>query len=138
MEVLLGILGVTALACVGALAVRLLVDADRLPALLERAVERRASRRLAREPVCAGRPVEEIAREARRLGRAFHALHSGLSYAKQEAVRGAYDDVLAEACRALGVVDWITGLPPGDARDLAREHVERALEDAGMVLRTPH
>ncbi|GAB3256365.1 hypothetical protein GCM10027425_16870 [Alteromonas gracilis] len=138
MEVLLSILGVTALAGVGALAVRLLVDADRLPTLLERAVESRAARRRSREPIRLGRPLEEIAHEARRLGRAFHALHTGLSYAKQEAVRRAYDDVLAEACRALGVADWISDLPPGDARDLARQHVEHALEEAGMVLRERH
>ena len=51
----------------------------------------------------AGRPIEEIARSIRRLGGEFHGGHPGRSWVKSEALRRAYDDALAEGCRALDV-----------------------------------
>jgi hypothetical protein len=47
----------------------------------------------------------------------------------------AYDDLLADACNALGVPDTLTGLPPGIERDAERLHVEDELKAAGLRLR---
>ena len=54
----------------------------------------RSSRRYIPEPD--GRPIEAIAADLHRLGRRFHTLDPHTSFAKVEAVRGAYDRTLAE------------------------------------------
>ena len=67
----------------------------------------------ARDRRPAARPLEEIAADARRLARHFHHQPRGQSFAKYEAHRRAYDDVLAEGCRALGASTtcWASSSP---------------------------
>lgn len=86
------------------------------------------------QPQPLGRPIELIARAARRLGQWFRSEPSGLSFAKFEGLRRAYDDVLAESCRALGIEDLLSDLPPGPGRDVERLRVEYLLAQAGWRL----
>ena len=51
----------------------------------------------------AGRPIEAIAYDARRLGRQLQHPNDGRSAARIGAIRRSYDDVLGEGCAALGV-----------------------------------
>jgi hypothetical protein len=81
-----------------------------------------------------GRPIEVVAREARRLGRRYRATRRGVSFAKSEAVRRAYDDVLAEGCEALGITHLLGVLPTGEERDAERARVERLLHLWGLDL----
>jgi hypothetical protein len=81
-----------------------------------------------------GRPIEVVAREARRLGRLYRATRRGVSFAKSEAVRRAYDDVLVEGCEALRITHLLGVLPPGDERDSERARVERLLHVWGLDL----
>ncbi len=85
-------------------------------------------------PVPARREIEVVAREARRLGRRFRATRDGVSFAKFEAYRRAYDGVLAEGCDALGVTHLLTVLEPGPDLDAERVRVERMLHRWGLVL----
>ena len=84
------------------------------------------------EPV--GRPIEVIAREARRLGSRYRCTREGVSYAKSDAVRRAYDGVLSEWCDALGVAHLLAVLEPGDELDVERKRVERTLNGWGLRL----
>ncbi|MGN6576784.1 MAG: hypothetical protein ACTHKG_13975 [Nocardioides sp.] len=85
-----------------------------------------------RRPEPLGRPLEEIAADARRL--APRALHPprGTSRAKVVALCYAYDHVLSEACAALGVEHLLSVLEPGDERDLERRRVQDLLWLAGL------
>ncbi len=85
-----------------------------------------------RQPAPLGRPLEEIAADARRL--APRALHPprGTSRAKIIALGYAYDHVLAEACAALDIEHLLGVLPPGDERDLERRRVQNLLWLAGL------
>jgi hypothetical protein len=78
------------------------------------------------------RPIEVVAHEARRLARRYRDTRRGVSYAKSEAVRRAYDDVLAEGCEALGVAHLLGVLDPGDELDTERVRVERVLHIWGL------
>jgi hypothetical protein len=82
------------------------------------------------------RPIEAIARDLRRLGNRFYGLDPHASYAKTEAVRGAYDKTLAECCAALGLTHLLAILPAGPELDAERQRVEDQLTDAGV--RFPH
>jgi hypothetical protein len=81
----------------------------------------------------AGPPIERIVRDARRL-RAQLVPNAGTPMARRIAVVRAYDELLADACRALGIPDTLTGLPPGADRDAERLHVEHELNAAGLRL----
>jgi hypothetical protein len=93
---------------------------------------RRRGGRDVREP--AGRPIEEIARDARRLGRQLQHADDGRSAARIGAIRRSYDDVLGEGCAALGVAELLGVLPDGPELDAERRRVEVVLIGAGMVL----
>lgn len=82
----------------------------------------------------AGPPVELIARDARRLRAELLAPRPGTPMARRLGTWRAYDDVLADACRALDVPDTLTGLRPGTERDVARVRVEHELDAAGLRL----
>jgi hypothetical protein len=84
-----------------------------------------------------GRPLEQIACDARRLSVWFRRCPRGQSFAKYEAHRRAYDDVLAEACRALGIEHLLGVLEPGTELDTERARIEWALECAGLELGLP-
>jgi hypothetical protein len=78
------------------------------------------------------RPLELIASDARRLGARLENPPRGMSYAKLEGARRAYEHVLAEACTALGVEHLLRVLPPGDELDAERTRVEGMLWLAGL------
>lgn len=82
----------------------------------------------------AGPPIERIVRDARRLRAELLAPSPGTPMARRVGVRQAYDDLLADACRALDVPDTLTGLPPGTERDAERLHVEQELAAVGLRL----
>lgn len=82
------------------------------------------------------RPIEAIAADLHRLGTRFHSLHPHASFAKVEAVRGAYDRALAECCATLGLTHLLEVLPVGTELDVERERVEELL--AGCGVRLPH
>jgi hypothetical protein len=106
---------------------------------LWRAVGRRLHRLHARwesrrslPPSC--RPIEAIAQDARRLGRRFRQPPRGVSFAKYEGTRRAYDKVLAEGCTALRIEHLLDVLPPGVELDQERRRVEWRLYTAGLDL----
>lgn len=101
---------------------------------LLRAARRFDPRRRAPRP--AGRPIELVAGDVRRLGSRFRNPPPGLRFAKYEGLRRAYDQVLGEACCALGVDHLLGVLPPGDELDTERARVERLLEAAGLSTET--
>jgi hypothetical protein len=80
------------------------------------------------------RPIEVLAAESRRLGRRFHDMHPHAAYAKQEAFRRAYDDVLVECCTALGREQLLEVLSPGPELDAERRRVEVLLHELGLPL----
>jgi hypothetical protein len=85
--------------------------------------------------VPAHRPIEQVAEHARRLHDRFHhPPPEGRSYAKHEAIRRAYDQVLAEGCQRLGIDHLLGVLPPGEELDAERTRVERRLEISGLAL----
>ena len=84
-----------------------------------------------------GRPIEEIARDARRLRIAFRSTPRGTSFVKYEAHRRAYDGVLLEGCRALGVTTLLGVLGPGPELDAERDRIEGRLELFGLDLDLP-
>ena len=81
-----------------------------------------------------GRPIEDIAHDARRLGRQLQHADDGRSAHRIGAIRRSYDDVLAEGCVALGVAQLLGVLPDGPELDAERQRVEVVLVGAGMVL----
>jgi hypothetical protein len=80
----------------------------------------------------AGPPIERIARDVRRLRAQVMATTPGTPMAKRVGAWQAYDDRLCDACRALGVTDTLTAVPPGTERDAERLLVEDALGKAGL------
>jgi hypothetical protein len=97
-------------------------------------VRRLRGRRGVEPPAPLGRPIEEIARDARRLGRELQHADDGRSAARIHAIRSAYDDVLAEGCCALGHEHLLGLLDAGPELDAERRRVEVVLSGAGMVL----
>ena len=83
-----------------------------------------------------GLPIERIAHRARRLHAELATLPSGTPMARRLGLASAYDDLLADACRALQVPDTLSGMAPGPGRDLERLHVEQELEEVGLRLST--
>ena len=81
-----------------------------------------------------GRPIEDIALDARRLGRQLQHTNDGRSAARIGAIRRSYDDVMAEGCAALGLAELLSVLPDGTELDAERRRVEVMLIGAGMVL----
>jgi hypothetical protein len=86
------------------------------------------------EAVPEHRPIEVIARETRRLGHRFRETRHGVSFVKSDAVRRAYDGVLAEACGALGLPHLLAVLADGPELDVERQRVERLLHIWGLEL----
>jgi hypothetical protein len=85
-----------------------------------------------RQPLPPGRPIEQLARDLRRLGPKFHRPPPGTSAVKVEAARYAYDRVLGETAAAVGVDHLLAVLAPGDELDAERRRVEARLWLAGV------
>jgi hypothetical protein len=78
--------------------------------------------------------IERIARDARRLRRELRTLGAGTPMARRVGISRAYDDVLVDACHALGVPDTLSELEPGIERESERLRVEQELEAVGLSL----
>ncbi len=79
-----------------------------------------------------GRPVERLAADLRRLRP--QRVDPRRSRLQREAARLAYEDVLLEAARALGISHALADTPRGLPLELELLRVEQALLDAGLVL----
>ncbi len=91
-------------------------------------------RRRSAPPAPAGRPLELVAADLRRLGGQLARVPAGAPMARRRGLQAAYDDVLVEAARLLQVPHSLTGAPPGRARDVERLRLEAALTDAGLAV----
>lgn len=80
----------------------------------------------------AGPPIEALAADLARLRAATRRLSPGTSQVRRVATLAAYDDVLADACRALDLPDTLGPLAPGPDREAERMRVESLLEAAGL------
>jgi len=78
--------------------------------------------------------IERIARDARRLRSELRTLGSGTPMARRVGLSRAYDDVLVDACHALGVPDTLSDLAPGIERESERLRIEHELEAVGLRL----
>jgi hypothetical protein len=105
----------------------------RLRAALVRATDR-VRGALPATPQPPGRPIEEIARDAHRLGTRFRSPQARRSFAQLEGRRIAYDRVLVEACTALRVEHLLEVLAPGPELDGERRRVELVLAGWGLGL----
>jgi hypothetical protein len=85
-----------------------------------------------RPPKPVGRPLERVVADVHRIRAEVLSPAPGASKVRRDATLAAYDDVLAEACRALGLPDHLTCLPRGTDRDAERLHTEWLLEQAGV------
>ena len=89
------------------------------------------------EPVLP-QPVEQVARDVRRIRADLVVLDPQTPVARRRGLLAAYDDALADACRALGLPDLLGDVPDGVDRELARLEVEQGLVEAGLIPgRTP-
>lgn len=80
------------------------------------------------------RAIEDVARSLRRLRRQLLAPGPGTTMARRRGTAAAYDDLLADAARALGIPDTLSGVPEGLAREAERLRMEHLLREAGLVL----
>lgn len=92
------------------------------------------ARRPDQSAVPAGRPIEQVAADLRRLGRQLAHVPAGAPMARRRGLQAAYDDVLAEAARLLEVPHTLDSVPPGRARDVERLRLQAALADAGLAV----
>ena len=83
------------------------------------------------------RPLEQLAKDARRLGAQHRHRPRGKSFAKCEAHRRAYDNVLGEACAALDITHLLAVLVDSAELDAERARVEWELECRGLELGLP-
>lgn len=90
-----------------------------------------------RPPQPVGRPLERVVADVHRIRAEVLSPAPGASKVRRDATLAAYDDVLAEACRALGVPDHLTAVPPGTEREAERLHTEWLLEQAGVPVTSP-
>jgi hypothetical protein len=84
-------------------------------------------------PSRSGPPIEQIARDLRRLRPQARQHRRGTANAKHRGVVAAYDDLLLDACRALEVPTSLSSLPEGIERESERLRVEFELERAGIA-----
>jgi hypothetical protein len=104
---------------------RLAFGSARLPAPLRRG----------REPVVpAGRPLEQVAADLRRLGAQLAHVPAGAPMARRRGLQAAYDDVLVEAARLLEVSHALDTVPQGRPRDVERLRLQAALTDVGLAV----
>jgi hypothetical protein len=101
-----------------------------LPAVVTRVAERRRSRLRPSGP-----PLESTVSHLHRLRREVRA-RAHRTNVRRTAVLAAYDEVLLDVCRQVGV-DPPLATAVGHDRAYARLMTEAALEDAGIVLDPP-
>jgi hypothetical protein len=96
---------------------------------------RRVRDRVAPQPEApTGPAIEDVARSLRRLRPQVMAPAPGTTMARRRGTTMAYDDLLAEAARALAVPDALSGMPEGTDRDAERLRLEHLVREAGLAL----
>ncbi|WP_158879603.1 hypothetical protein [Amycolatopsis anabasis] len=99
---------------------------------LGRAVRTFVARRRAPRPE--GLPIERLAADLRRVHRALTEFAPGTPATRRYAARQAYDALLMQACREVGVRHRLDRVPEGVDREVERLRVEQGLRDAGLVI----
>lgn len=130
-DVLAGVLGFVAVALVPTVAFWL---ALRVPPLV-RALARRLRRPSPVSPP-PGPPIEQLAADLRRVHRLLTQMPPGASYARRRGAEQAYEDLLRQAARRLGVAERLSDAGDRMDRELERLRVEAALLDVGLVIRS--
>jgi hypothetical protein len=100
----------------------------RVPALLRRVREKRV------KPGPQGPPIERVAADLRRVHRLLAGYPSGTSAARRFGTRQAYDELLTQACRQVGVPHRLAELPEGMDREIERLRVEQTLRERGLAV----
>jgi hypothetical protein len=86
-------------------------------------------------PAVTGRPLEKLAADLRRLRAEVRSPRPGVAMAKQRGIVAAYDEVLVETSKALGVPTTLGEVPEGLDHEAERLRLEHALEQAGLSWR---
>jgi hypothetical protein len=81
--------------------------------------------------------IEDLAAALRRVRPLVLAPAPGTPMARRRGTAAAYDDLLAQAARALRVPDVLTDLREGTDREAERLRLEHLLREAGLVLDQP-
>ena len=81
--------------------------------------------------------IEELAAALRRVRPLLLTPAPGTPMARRRGTAAAYDDLLAQAARALRVPDLLTDLPEGTDREAERLRLEHLPREAGLVLDQP-
>ncbi|WP_290057584.1 hypothetical protein [Amycolatopsis solani] len=100
----------------------------RVPGLLQRILARR------RTPEPAEPPIERVAADLRRVHRLLVDYPSGTPAARRLGTRQAYDELLTQACRQVGVPHRLAELPEGMDREIERLRVEESLRERGLAV----
>ena len=130
----LGVLSIAVTTATGAAVIWLLLHARGLAGAARRGLQR-AGVVEPDPPRPAGPPVERLAGDVLRIRRDLARLPRGCPVARRRGLVAAYDDALADSCRALGLPQRLAELPAGPERDAERTRVEVALADSGLVPR---
>jgi hypothetical protein len=85
-------------------------------------------------PTPLGMPIERIASDLRRIRPQARAPIAGMPMARRRGIVAAYDDVLLDACRALGVATELDLIRDELERESERLRTEHELERAGVDL----
>jgi hypothetical protein len=81
--------------------------------------------------------IEDLAAALRRVRPLVLTPAPGTPMARRRGTVAAYDDLLGQAARALGVPDLLTDLREGTDREAERLRLEHLLREAGLVLDQP-
>ncbi|MFI5586799.1 hypothetical protein ACIA5G_17275 [Amycolatopsis sp. NPDC051758] len=100
----------------------------RFPALLRWVREKRV------KPQPQGPPIERVAADLRRVHRLLAGYPSGTPAARRFGTRQAYDELLTQACRQIGVLHRLEELPEGMDREIERLRVEQSLRERGLAV----
>jgi hypothetical protein len=101
----------------------------RAPRLLRWLLEKRAKPAQPQGP-----PIERVAADLRRVHRLLAGYPAGTPAARRLGTRQAYDELLIQACRQIGVSHRLTELPEGMDREIERLRVEESLRERGLAV----
>lgn len=88
-----------------------------------------------RTPVTSSGPsIQQVSADLRRVRKILAGYESGTPAIRRRGTREAYDALLVQACRAVGVEHRLHGLPEGMDRELERLRVEESLRSAGLAI----
>jgi hypothetical protein len=100
----------------------------RIPSMVRRVREKRA------KPQPQGPPIERVVADLRRVHRLLVDYPSGTPAARRFGTRQAYDELLTQACRQVGVPHRLAELPEGMDREIERLRVEQSLRERGLAV----